>query len=85
MSKNCNVCDYFTAYYTKAYICFLRAGCGHCSQQEQTVNKTGNCEKWKYRSTNRKKKKGAIIEELVKALTTINAIKLILEEENRPD
>lgn len=85
MDKHCCNCRYFDAYYTKAYICFLRTDCGHCFERQQAVGKKDFCEKWGYRRTDHKKKKNAIIEGLSTAITSINAIKLILDEENRPD
>lgn len=85
MDKRCSFCKYFSAYYIKGYISFMRTDCGHCSELEQTVNKTANCEKWAFHSQNRKRKKTAIIKGLSTAITSINEIQLILEEENRPE
>lgn len=85
MEKRCAVCAHFTAYFTKAYCCFLRTDCGHCRVLNETVQKCSICEKWRFRYSQPKRKKGIILEELGKAVTTINAVKLILDEEDRPD
>ncbi|MDE7453117.1 MAG: hypothetical protein K2N22_01760 [Clostridia bacterium] len=80
MKNECCRCAYFTAYYTKAYCCFLRTDCGHCDEQNQTVKKRGSCESFKPKSHPRKIKRALVLDELEKALTTINGIKLILDE-----
>ena len=80
MKKECCVCAYFTAYYTKAYCCFLRTDCGHCGKQNQTVKKHGSCEFYSIKYHPRKIKRGYVLDELEKSLTTLNGIKLILDE-----
>lgn len=80
MKHKCSMCLYFTAYYTKAYCSFLRTDCGHCEKQNQTVKKQGCCELYKTKYHPRKIKRSYVSDELEKALTTINGIKLILDE-----
>ena len=80
MNKECRNCANFTAYYTKAYCCFLRTDCGHCDEQKQTVKKHGSCELYTTKYRPRKIKRDFVLDELEKALTTLNGIKLILDE-----
>lgn len=81
MGRECARCLYFTAYYTKAYCRFLRTDCGMCWQSRTEVKKKSSCDKWEGRGYQSKKRRQHIIDELGEALTTINAIKLILDEE----
>ena len=80
MNRECCLCAYFTAYYTKAYCCFMRTDCGHCHKQNQTVKKHGTCEFYKTKCQPRKIRRDFVLDELEKALTTLNGIKLILDE-----
>lgn len=80
MSNYCYCCRYFTAYYEKAYCCFLRTDLGNCSKLHSTVEKHSSCEDWKGKCPRGKLKKEAVLKELADALTKINGIKLILEE-----
>ena len=80
MNRECCRCAYFEAYYTKAYCSFLRTDCGLCDKQNQTVKKHGSCEFYKTKYHPRKIKRNAVLDELEKALTTINGIKLILDQ-----
>lgn len=80
MDKECCVCQNFTAYFTKAYCCFLRTDCGHCRITDTTVKKHFTCEKFKHKYVNRGDKRNAVIEGLEKAVRDIAVIKFILEE-----
>lgn len=80
MSKTCSKCRYFTAYYKKAYSCFLRTDCGNCNKKLQTVEKRSSCEEWQYFKP-MPRKKGLVVRDLNNLMASINAIKLILEEE----
>ena len=82
MSGKCYGCSHFTAYYTKAYCCFLRTDCGHCSVTDSTVKKHYGCEGFKPSYHRHALKRGAVINELAVALTKLNAGKLILDERN---
>ena len=47
MEKKCSRCKFFTAYYEKAYACFLRTDCGKCFISKSTVSKNkAACENW---------------------------------------
>ncbi len=84
MDKECCVCQNFTAYFTKAYCCFLRTDCGHCRKTDTTVNKHGTCENFKYKHVNHNDKRNAVIKGLEKAVRDIAVIKFILEENEQP-
>lgn len=81
MEKECCRCANFTAYYEKAYSCFLRTKFGNCFLKNATVEKHGSCENYRCRSS-KKRNKGVVIRELNTSLANISAIKLILEEED---
>ncbi len=80
MKRECTNCCNFTAYYEKAYSCFLRTECGNCSKKRETINRHASCENWSSRSKF-KRDKYKVICALDEAICGINAIKLILEEE----
>lgn len=86
MEKKCSRCKFFTAYYEKAYACFLRTDCGKCFISKSTVSKNkAACENWQAKYLPYKRRESAIINEIQQAGLTINAIGLILEEEDRED
>ncbi len=80
MIHNCFNCRYFTAYYEKAYCCFLRTNCGNCEKLSATVEKHSSCESWAGKYETGRLRKGAVLKELADVLTKINGIKLILDE-----
>lgn len=80
MEHRCFKCCFFSAYYTKAYCCFLRTDCGNCDILKQTVKKHSTCENWRSKTKPEKLKKGYVLKELEHTLTVVNGIKLILEE-----
>lgn len=80
MEKQCCICRYFTAYFKKAYCCYLRTGCGKCSVREETVNKNFTCEKWKSKIKTTYVKYGRVIDSLSDAITNISVIRDFLEE-----
>ncbi|MDE6597059.1 MAG: hypothetical protein K2K60_00275 [Clostridia bacterium] len=80
MEKQCCTCGRFTAYFIKAYCCYLRTGCGNCSARGETVNKKFTCDKWKAKLRNTKVKQARVINSLADAITNISVIKDFLEE-----
>lgn len=81
MDKTCSRCGNFNAYYEKAYACFLRTKCGNCRKKNITVNKKDCCEDWVGKRARRRNKE-EVVKELKGAMLSINAVRLILEEEN---
>lgn len=80
MEKECCRCGYFKAYYTKAYCCYLREGCGRCAIKKEIVKKHGGCKKWKLKKVDANIKRGVIMQGLADVVTNINVIKDFLEE-----
>ena len=80
MEKQCCICRHFTAYFTKAYCCYLRTDCGNCSVRGETVNKKSNCDSWAAKFKNTKIKQGIVINSLADAITNISVIKDFLEK-----
>ena len=80
MEKQCCKCGHFTAYFEKAYCCYLRTDCGNCSVRRGTVNKKFTCDKWTPKSRNTKIRQARVINSLADAITNISVIKDFLEE-----
>ncbi|MDE6000838.1 MAG: hypothetical protein K2G96_00730 [Clostridia bacterium] len=80
MEKQCCICRHFTAYFEKAYCCYLRTDCGNCSTRGETVNKKFTCDNWAPKFGNTIIKPTMVINGLADAITNISVIKDFLEE-----
>ncbi len=80
MDKECCTCEFFKAYFSKAYCCYLREDFGRCSKKKEIVEKHGGCENWKYKQIDKNIKRGIVIKNLEEAITNISVIKDFLEE-----
>ncbi|MDE7306853.1 MAG: hypothetical protein K2N33_05625 [Clostridia bacterium] len=80
MEKECCRCGNFTAYYIKAYCCYVKENCGMCAIKNQLTGKHDSCESWRAKKVNTKIKHGIIMGSLADAITNISIIKEFLEE-----
>lgn len=75
MEKECTTCGNFTAYFTKAYCCYLRTDCGHCNEKHETVLKHGTCEKWRgKRRYSIRVRSGLLLKEIEEVVIKLNTI-----------
>ena len=83
MHHKCNSCVNFTDYYVKQSNYFAMSGCGNCKLKKQRVSRHGTCKEYKLKPAQPKPNCTAILEELEEVLTSLNGIRLILDESEK--
>ena len=78
----CFRCECYKAYYTKGRTNFNRLDNGLCTKKNETVDKHGECEKFRLKYWGRVSRKQLALDALIENINLFAEIKQILEEDD---